>query len=186
MAMATNVMGLSIPQLRRWRAGEPLDHRQLNEPVDVLNSMTRGVAVPRQVTGQGRPSTEAGSLVAKFKLAQSAADFPDHLVCRTWDGTTEGETNVLVAKPWELRRTTFDGTTYGGVGYTYSSPVTRIGVIGDEEESQLIIPRYIVGDILVADKNVIGGTGVTVNGTSLEWEVRIGARAWTAEYLKEG
>lgn len=46
--MAINLFGQSISQLRRWRAKQPLDHRQLNEPVEALNRMMTGVALPRQ------------------------------------------------------------------------------------------------------------------------------------------
>ena len=39
----------------------------------------------------------------------------DYLVCRTWDGTTEGTTDIPVAKPPDLRHAT---TWYPGLGLT--------------------------------------------------------------------
>lgn len=186
--MDTNIMGLSVPRLRRWRAGLlTLDHRQMNEPLDLLDNMTRGVGVPRQVHGQGRPSTEAGSLVARFKLTQSAADFPDHLVCRTWDGTTEGETNILVAKPWELRQTSYGGQTEDGVTYQYATPILRTAskphpsIPGRTiSEEQMILPPYVVNGALFAESPIERGTGVTLgDGTPVVWLAQDTARAWT-------
>lgn len=142
-----------------------------------------GVGPPRQAMARVGGGA-AVSATAQFKLTQSAGAFPDHLVCRTWDGATQGDEDVLVAKPWLLRRTPFDGQRYGGIDYVYSTPTQRAATLGEETEHQIIIPRYIVGDILKADKGIEGGTGVVVSNTKLEWEARYESRAWAAVSLK--
>lgn len=184
--MADNLMGMSVPQLRRWSRGQPLDHRQLNEPVEAINQMMTGVGPPRQTMGRvGAPA--AISAVAQFKLVAPADAFPDHLMCVTWDGTTEGTDIVLVAKPWDVRRTPFDGEGDEIVElYTYFTPTERDALIriGRIVERQIIIRRYEVGVVLYATKNVKGGTGVTHEDSPVVWldDNRAG-RAWAAKYI---
>lgn len=180
--MAINIMGLTVPQLRRWGPNQPLDHRQLNEPVDVLNDMTRGVGVPRQVRVRGGAAAAVGSAVAHFKLRQSGHEFGDYLRCRTWDwrSETEGDEDVFVARPWLLRRSSFEDITRAGIHYTYSTNSTRTArrTSDNATEVQIIIPMYYIGDILKAEKGIVGDTGVVVEDVMLEWEARTEGRAW--------
>lgn len=129
---------------------------------------------------------------AQFKLTQSADAFPDHLVCRTWDGTTEGAEDVLIAKPWLLRRTPFEDQIYNDVSYQYDTATRRTARVGPETEGQVIIPPFVVGDIIYAVRDVIGGTSVAVVGEPpaegepapiipVVWLNENPSRAWTAE-----
>lgn len=188
--MAVDLMGLSIPELRRWRAGLlTLDHRQMNEPVDAINDMNRGVPPPQQVMEKvgGTPAV-SGLSAQYFKLHGFGASFPDYLVCRTWDGETEtlGATDVLVAKPPLLRRSMFDGTVYNGIEYGYTSAVQRIATAGGLDELQRIIPEYVLGDLIYAVRGIIGGDPVIVDNVRLVWEEPPTARAFTAEAVIDG
>lgn len=68
----------------------------------------------------------------------------DYLTCHTWDGTTEGTDDVLVAKPWFLRRAPFEGYERNGCTFAYtgvsSRTVTRTSDLSTED--QVILPSY--------------------------------------------
>lgn len=94
----------------------------------------------------------------------------DTLTCHEYDGTTEGNSDITVAKPWRLRRTPFDGQTivftdengsnYSAT-YVYSSNVSRQVTIGSVIENQVVIPRFKIDfDIIFADQPS-NGTGLT-------------------------
>lgn len=59
--MAVNTSKTPVPQIKRWRANQPVDHRRLNDIVDATNRLSGGTQPPRQVNKQlGRaPSGEA-------------------------------------------------------------------------------------------------------------------------------
>jgi hypothetical protein len=82
---------------------------------------------------------------------------------------------VLVWKPWTLRRTPFDGKTVNGINYTYVSEHERSAVEGAVEEDQLVTPDYFVNAIIfVAPINV-----APVNGYSDDMiDVNVDGRAW--------
>ena len=146
-----SIFNLSIPQLRQWARRQQPDHRQLNEPVEAINRMVTGLAPPRMKPGV----PVAVAAVVQFRLTQSAGTFADHLVCRTWDGRIEGFVDVVIAKPWTLRRTPFDQQVREDVRYEYSNGVTRTAYDNTDPTNQLkreeqIHPRYLVGDVLIA------------------------------------
>lgn len=116
----------------------------------------------------------------------------DHLVCREFDGTTEGSTDVLIAKPYNLRRTGWHGIAvtymlepYPGapatmtITYTYVTAVYRTasvsvgGAAGTEH--QVIIPRYVANKSVIFASGVANGTGVS--GTELV-DINADGRAW--------
>lgn len=102
----------------------------------------------------------------------------DYLTCRTWDGTTEGGSDVYVAKSYKLR-TSIGSAVIDGVPVTYSYPsnVERTATISTSNESQVIVPRYLPNDIIfVASANA---TGVSVSGTPLKLiDLNADGRAW--------
>lgn len=81
----------------------------------------------------------------KRYVVKSVSD--DHLVCRTWDGVTEGAADVKVAKPFILRKTPFHGKTLTVNGntltYSYTSGTQRTVTKGSNSETQVIIPGYV-------------------------------------------
>lgn len=184
-----SVFSMPISHLREWSRRQAPDHRQMNEPVDAINRMVTGVGVPRQAmarVGASAPAEAATSAVAQFKLKQNADTFPDHLICRAWDGETLGSEDVLVAKPWDIRRTSFDGRGDSVVElYTYTTPTHRIARIRltDIVEEQIIIRRYEINDILYATENIKGGTEVIHEDTPIVWlDDNRAARAFAAVF----
>ena len=124
------------------------------------------------------------SLAKQFKVT---AISNDTITCRAWDGTNNGETDIVVAKPYRLRKTPWDGVTvsYDFNGTIYSiaySYLTTSGfrtaqvTVGTTQttESQAIIPIYKVGEIIYATEPD-GGTDLA----SVSWlDLNVDARAW--------
>jgi len=84
----------------------------------------------------------------------------DHLVCHSWDGETAGNTDILVAKPYLLRRTPFDGGERDGVSYDYTSSIQRTATKDATTETQVIVPTYVADDVIYAARFTDGGTDV--------------------------
>ncbi len=145
-----------IPRLDRIRRGEPLSASKANRSVDVLNRLTQRTRPPRQVVPPPRPMAKL-----KSKRLTLKAMGPDHLECTDAAGAI-----VLVAKPWLVRRTPFDGQERDGVSYVYSADDRRVGTAGvapdEETEIQEVFPRFVVGDEIYADD--ADSTGVEVEG----------------------
>ncbi len=82
------------------------------------------------------------------------ADFGDYVSATPVDGNDEV---VLIAKPFNLRRTPFDGATIGGVTYDYISNSSREADNGvDPVETQMITPDMDEETIIHAVRNVRG------------------------------
>jgi len=104
--------------------------------------------------------------------------------CRTWDGTTEGGTDITVARNVKLRGASsevLDGITFTYSAYNtpaYTSRTASWTEDGDSlTEIQTIVPRVAVDDQIYAEQPT-GGTGVT--GASYI-DTNRDARAWVAE-----
>ena len=150
-----------IGELERWNSGDVLSHQHLNGPVDAITAQRRIITPPHQV----RPE-KPYAFTRQMKLVSIHGDY---LICHPWDGATESDRELLVAKPYLLRRTPFDGETRNGIDYDYHTHVTRTATKGGETEDQIVIPRYVTGDILYATFNVAGGTSVLDTETRVEW-----------------
>ncbi len=176
--MSVNLMGQPISTLRRWRPGlVTLDHRQMNQPLDLLDDMTRGVGVPRQVmpsvTGTPAVSVQLGTVL----VAMDAGLTDDHLVCRAIDSDPLAYIPVLVAKPWLLRKTPWDGETRGEVRYAYdledSTKRTAYDVNDPPDtpeaernkRNELISQQYLIGDELTV---MPADTGIEIPGVDDE------------------
>jgi hypothetical protein len=96
-----------------------------------------------------------GVVRMRFKSVQA-----DHIVCRFWDGTTESDTDVLVARQPQLRNSL---TSEGPFTYTYTTFTEREADDGVDTETQVVVPEYIV-DQEVRVWLVSGNPGVTVAG----------------------
>lgn len=111
---------------------------------------------------------------------QSVED--DYYVCRVWDveAETAGDSDVNVARNPKTRASiaseVIDGLTYT---YSYASPVQRTSTEGANIEDQVIVPRILEDDIILA---VAISSGVTVDDEVVYWQdLNIDARAWAAE-----
>ena len=129
----------------------------------------------------------SGKEIQQYKIV-SIQD--DYITCQTWDGTTQGTDNVLLAKPYRLRKTPWDGVTvtYDFNGTTYSILYTYLATPGfrtaqvttggnQTTENQAIIPIYQVGDI-VYGSNPEGGTETFVGSEITGLDINVDARAW--------
>lgn len=111
---------------------------------------------------------------------KTAGIFDNHLICFVYDnyGTPTGE--VRVALPWDLRRTTWDGTTVGGVSYAFAGSQARTAS-GAVTEDQKITPDYRVADELVIGY-VASGTGAELDAKAIFWvDLNLAGRAWADE-----
>ena len=122
-----------------------------------------------------------GARAAKRFRVKSESN--DYLVCRTWDGTTEGSTDVLVAKPYLLQRTPFHGVavTYPNaqvITYTYAAAYERTADDTVDSETQIVTPRYFVDEEIIGIAVPRGGTGVD----DCDWmDLNTAGRHWAKE-----
>jgi hypothetical protein len=165
-------------QVERFRAGaRTISARQLNGLVDGVNRALTGVNTPTQPRPYGK-SGGGGAVVLVLTLVTHEDDY---LVCQAIDST-----EYLVAKPYELRRTPFDGQTIDGVTYVYSSADERTayGATSADTETQFITPAYRVGAEIFAVL-VQGDTGVdpTPSGAPITYLEMNQGRAWAWDGL---
>lgn len=120
----------------------------------------------------GRSNSRKAVSVRQFKIVSVQADY---LVCHTWNGTVEGADNINIAKSPLLRNI----AARNGITYTYTSPVLRTAAQGVTTETQVVSPAFVVGDVIFAQRGVVGDTGVTVAGAALQWiDQNLDGRAW--------
>jgi hypothetical protein len=161
--------------------GEEITATKWNVLANALNKPFSGVQLPQQV----KPDASAKTVqVQQMKVASIAGDY---ITCYTFDGVVTGTDEITVAKPWMLRRTPFDGETRNGITYTYSDDVTRDASDDDGTETQVIVPSYVVGDLIYAERNIIGGTSLEITmpdntKRQVAWmDTNRDARAWSDE-----
>lgn len=171
-------------QLNRWTKHDRPDHRKMNLPVYALDAMTRGVAAPRQVMptvrGAGAaPAVSAGTVTQQFRLNHILRNY---LIARTWDSEIEGDEDINIAMPYLLRRDPWDGSSRGGISYTYVSNGLRQARTHTTSEMQVIVPAYRVRDVIYASRPIIGGVSVQFPA-GLEWlDDNRDGRAWARRF----
>lgn len=155
--------------VREWARGEELVRERMNEPVRALNTLLSGIAPPRQIEETSSRSTRS----ARFQIVSNAGDY---LVCnRMVADDVVATTDVQVAKPYLLRNSL---ESRAGITYTYTGTDARTADDGATTESQVVVPAWEVGDEIIADAGIIGGTGVLVDDVALLWLAREHGRAW--------
>lgn len=113
----------------------------------------------------------------------------DYLVCRSWDGTNEGTTDINIAKPAELRASVAT-ETLRGVLMTYSAydnslnGQTRHATDGQNPETQYVTPPYALNCLLWAVPaatlvNITTGAPPVTKAVAL-LDLNISSRAWAA------
>lgn len=175
--------------LRLWRTGDELEHGHLNEAVEAIEVIRRGMRPGRQVVNV-KPAG-GGASVRTVKLAAVGSDVLSVVFADAPTGDS-----FDVAMPYKLRKRPFDGKTIGDLQYVYrpratngdeiivSRRVTMPGFpafIGIEE----IRPAYRLGDELqIASVN---GTDLDFGSAAneptsydkLEWiDLNVDGRAW--------
>lgn len=100
-----------------------------------------GTILEIDALGGGGAAAPALSL-QRFRLKSIGANT---LTCRTWDGSSEGATDVLVAKPTKLRNAIVTELIDARViTYSYPSNIERVAAAtGFPDEQQNIVPRYL-------------------------------------------
>lgn len=128
--------------------------------------------------------TTAAAQVQMYHL-KSVED--DYLVCRTWNGVTEGATDVRVAKQYKHRLSLTSETVLGVVhNYTYyehpDEPYPKNNAIrkvtdGTIMEYQMIIPPWCVDDIIFgitcANTGVTGVTRLDISDSRIWGQFKI-------------
>lgn len=159
--------------VKKWRAGEPVDHRKLNQMVDQINAMIQGARPPQQIFPS--PGDSPPPVIQRLQIVSISGDA---LVCNPFDGASADTTSeIQVAKPPELRRS---HTSWNGMTFIYSTDQARVATSGADTENQSVVPAYVVGDVILAADNIVGGSGVTgMDDTDLGWiDLNLAARAW--------
>lgn len=138
-----------------------------------------GTFLDIQTGGGGSSSAQ----ISEFKLNTVEGDY---LNCFARAGTTWSTVTVSIAKPHKLRNSitlaVLDGIT---VTYSYyEGTVKRMARHDSAAEIQIVLPRYLSEDIILAAK--IDATGVTGHGsTQCEYlDINEGARAWARKYIQ--
>jgi hypothetical protein len=161
-------------QLEDIKAGTPMKARQVQKIKDAVEGLVTGIKPPRQKIP--RAAAEAVKTTQQFQIESIEGDY---LVCNPYDGTTAVATQIKVAKPKLLRRST---TSHNGITYTYTSDSEREASDGSDTETQVIVPAYTIGDVIFAVTNIEGDTGVVADEQYVEWQdMNVDARAWSKE-----
>lgn len=130
-----------------------------------VEQTTRGQVLTAVVSRGGI----AGAKMFRFQSGQD-----DYITCREFDGTTEGSSDVLIAKPYDIRVTGWDNQIIGynlepiiggGVVFVTYSKLTstyRTASRPDKPlEYQAIRPFYVAGKSIIFAIKPSNGTGVT-------------------------
>jgi hypothetical protein len=151
--------------------------------IDTQSSSGSATAVVRQIlradvlTPAGGNGTAVGMFIVK-------GIFQDYCNCHTWDGVTEGNVNVYVAKPFLLRGSinseNIDGSNISYSNYAANTYVTRVATSGGNSETQVIVPRLQVGSKVLAASIT---TDVNVSNVAVTWiDVNVDGRAWARKF----
>lgn len=163
----------------KWRENEPVSASKLEELRDGLDRLIEGTD-PRQLS----ETLPAAAQVFQGELVSVSAD---HIIVREYriypspTPPVVGSTSILVAKPYLLRRTPFDGQTRDGVSYTYVTDQQRTATIGPDQRTEHVTPGYVVGDLVYCLRAVLNGTGVESGGAIIGALELAGGRTWAAD-----
>ncbi len=168
----------ATPQLidNALQPGDFIKAREWNQVADHINRQNSGVDGPRQLPNAAdlQNVTQIGRFRIKFIEGE-------YLVCVEWNGATEGTQQFNVARPFLLRTSNL---AHNGVTFVYTDNVTRTASkVGEDDETQVIVPAYVVDDEIVALKGITRGTGAIGTGnTIVVWQdLNIDARAWAKQ-----
>lgn len=103
-----------------------------------IQRTTRGTVIIPQVVQAAKGITVT---VARVKTITD-----EYLICRSWNGKSEGETDILIAKPEELRdveKETIDGQLVTYSNYDWDAQSRLATRIDGQSETQFIVPRYL-------------------------------------------
>ena len=162
-----------------WKRGQPVSARKLDQLRDGLDRLIEGTT-----TEQLRSEQRVFRQIFQAQIAQISGDYLDVREYREYPVGPPfvGTTQILVARPWLLRRSPFDGGSWNGIGFTYSDDQTRTATQAATTEVQRITPAYVIGDVIFCAGQVYGGVGVDQGGLALvALDMNVDGRSWAAE-----
>ena len=173
-----------LQPLADWRRGEPLFKAGMNRTHDIIRGLQQGVDQPVQVAvvPRGGTTEQVAGATRTFSLVNVRDDW---LVCRevAADGSLAPTDELtIVAKPYRLQRTPFDGQTEGGVTYAYEpgwNGTVRTATRDSESEQQRVTEDYFPGNLIYAE--TVTYTGVVFNNEPLLLIETKSERAWAEE-----
>jgi hypothetical protein len=136
----------SEARFARWTHERLLASRTQDATGSATNRTTRGsVAIPPQ-------PRRGGIVIGLYRLKSMATDW---IICRTWDGTNEGTTDVKIAKPPKLRfsivtLTMIDGTVITYIDYDTDDQTRTAADDSGNTENQVIGEPYLLNDLIYA------------------------------------
>lgn len=115
------------------------------------------------VSADGDGGGKVRARMYKLKSVQG-----DYVTCHTWDGETEGEDDIYLAKSPKLRKSLTEENKLGTVHtYTYgpgpadnTENIYRYDTLGTQVERQLVIPVWVPDEIVYGID--ADATGVTL------------------------
>lgn len=167
--------GKDFPSLHKnVRRGELIRADRWNTLTDALNRGTSGVDGPLNDSdlGKGR--------AALFRLFKIRVIDIDTLYCVEFINGEEGTEEFTVAKPPLLRGNL---ASHNSITFTSVSNVSRTADDGTDTETQVVVPAYVVDDLIVGIRGIFGGSNLfDVDGEAIEWmDLNVDARAWAKE-----
>ncbi len=169
--------GKDIPYLlQRVRRGDDVSAREWNLITEAINRSNTGINGPATVVGGGL----SDNAKKPFRQVKIKIILTNHLSCVEFDGTDEGDP-ISVAKPYQLRGSL---VAHNSVTYVHDSTTQRTGsAAGEDDEIQVIVPAYVVDDIIIAFQNIVGGTSAKdLKGKTFKWmDLNVDARAWAKQ-----
>jgi len=144
--------------LKGWRKQDPLLAKHLDESPKAINRILESVQLPEQVTS---PGVQTFTQMRQFRIVSIKGDY---LFAEPFNGVSTEGGLIKIAKPFLLRRTPFDGTVgRNGFTFVYTTDTERVSTKTSDSttEIQVIVPSYVVKDVIFCIKNIDGGTGVT-------------------------
>jgi len=128
------------------------------------------------ITSRSRFPIRPGVVLVDVQCMRVKSVQNNYLTCRTWDGTTEGGTDILVAKPYKVRNPASETIDGIAVSYSYVSTTRRTAsATGYYSETQVVVPFYLVNDVIFAISTT---TDVQVDSEYLEYLALDDGRAW--------
>jgi hypothetical protein len=189
-----NFTGRRIPRFNPGPAGPQISSaRDMNVIVDALNSLLnlqikRGEIDDVMISdsnaliqvAQFTPSSggSGGASVSMFKLQSVQGDY---ITSHTWDGSTEGGTDIYIAKDPKHRESLTSESIFGTThDYTYSAGPDSLNRYrtdddGTRTQKELLTPPWVGGEIVYA---VSATTGVLVGGEDVGRLLISPARQW--------
>lgn len=124
-----------------------------------------------------------GGAASSAQVFRYVSGGPDYFNAHSFDGSKEGTHIVQIAKPYKLRNSNLseviDGVTVNYSAYDNTAQ-TRVATSSSATETHVIVPRYLVGDLIWAiAPDVLGDDGVDLVGsTAALLDLNIDGRAW--------